>query len=97
LGTLHVTAIDAMAWSFVSPASRGIGFALTRHLLQTTKAPVFVTSRTDIAGTKKSILANLDGVDSSRLTVVELDVTGKCLSAFKGNDFSARFLCGKAS
>ena len=65
-----------MAWSLVTPASRGIGFHLTRHLLQTTKLPVVATARTDIDGVKKNILADLKDVDSSRLTVLELDVTG---------------------
>ncbi len=65
-----------MAWSFVSPASRGIGLALTRHLLQTSRAPVLATARSDPDGVRKSILDDLEGVDESRLTVLELDVTG---------------------
>lgn len=64
-----------MAWSFVAPGSKGIGFHLTRHLLQTTKIPVIATSRKDISGVKKSILQGLD-VDKDRLTVLEVDVTG---------------------
>jgi hypothetical protein len=65
-----------MAWSFVCPANRGIGFHLTRHLLQTTNIPVVATTRKDIEGVKKSILQDLRDVDSDRLTVVEVDVTG---------------------
>ena len=64
-----------MAWSFVAPSSRGIGFHLTRHLLQTTTIPVIATSRKDVSGVKKSILQDLD-VDNDRLTVLEVDVTG---------------------
>ena len=68
-----------MAWSFVCPASRGIGFHLTRHLLQTTKIPVVATARKDVASVKKGILEDLKGVEADRLTVLEVDVTGKLL------------------
>lgn len=64
-----------MPWSLVSPASRGIGFHLTRHLLQTTKIPVVATARQDVEGVRKSILQDLPDVDSDRLTVLELDFT----------------------
>lgn len=66
-----------MAWSLVCPASRGIGFHLTRHLLQNTKIPVVATARNDIANVKKSILDGLDDVDPKRLNVFKVDVTGK--------------------
>ncbi|KAI0119065.1 NAD(P)-binding protein [Daldinia grandis] len=46
-------------WILVSPASRGIGHALTRHLLQTTTAPIFATARTDLPGVRTSILDDL--------------------------------------
>ena len=64
-----------MAWSLVCPSSRGIGFQLTRHLLQTTKIPVIATARKDVTGVKKSILADLPDVDPERLNVLEVDVT----------------------
>jgi len=64
-----------MAWSLVAPSSRGIGFHLTRHLLQTTNIPVIATSRKDVTGVKKSILQDIE-VDGNRLTVLEVDVTG---------------------
>jgi NAD(P)-dependent dehydrogenase (short-subunit alcohol dehydrogenase family) len=50
---------------------------LTRHLLQTTKIPVVATARTDIQGVKKSILEDLPDVESDRLTVLKVDITGK--------------------
>lgn len=62
-------------WSLVSPASRGIGFALARRVLQTTKAPLVATARKDLAGTKERILEGLD-VDEGRLTMVKVDVLG---------------------
>jgi NAD(P)-dependent dehydrogenase (short-subunit alcohol dehydrogenase family) len=68
-----------MAWSLVCPASRGIGFHLTRHLLQTTKIPVVATARKDVTRVKKSILEDLKDVESDRLTVLKVDVTGKFL------------------
>lgn len=66
-----------MAWSLVCPASRGIGFHLTRCLLETTSLPVVATARHDTEGVKKNILQDLKDVDSKRLTVLEVDVTGK--------------------
>ncbi|KAF2130844.1 NAD(P)-binding protein [Dothidotthia symphoricarpi CBS 119687] len=60
-------------WSLISPASRGIGFALARRVLQTTNAPVVVTARRDLDKTKEALLEGL-GVDKARLTVLKLDV-----------------------
>ena len=65
-----------MAYCLVTPASRGIGHALTKHLLTTTKVPVVATTRKDTDGVKSGILNELKDVDPSRLTVLELDVTG---------------------
>lgn len=67
-----------MAWSLVCPASRGIGFHLTRRLLETTSLPVVATARHDTEGVRKSILQDLKNeVDPKRLTVLEVDVTGR--------------------
>lgn len=65
-----------MAWSLVCPASRGIGFHLTRHLLQTTTIPIVATARKDTEGVRKSLLSDLPDIDPKRLTVLEVDVTG---------------------
>jgi hypothetical protein len=62
-------------WILTSPASRGIGLALTRHLLRTTTLPIITTARADLPGTKKRMLEGLD-VDPERLQVLGLDVTG---------------------
>ena len=62
-------------WALVSPASRGIGLQLARRLLKTTELPVVATARKDLNTTKEAILDDLD-VDSKRLEVLELDVTG---------------------
>ncbi|KAK8089961.1 NAD(P)-binding protein [Apiospora hydei] len=53
-------------WIFVSPANRGIGAALTRHLLRTTTLPIVATSRsTSPSETKKALLADLSLPPSS--------------------------------
>ncbi|PSS03217.1 oxidoreductase [Coniella lustricola] len=46
-------------WIFISPSSRGIGHALTRHLLRTTTLPILATSRTNQDAVKASLLADL--------------------------------------
>ncbi len=67
-----------MAWTLVTPSSRGIGAALIRHLLRTTPAniPVIATARSDIDGTREKLLSDLDISESqrSRLDVRQCDV-----------------------
>ncbi|EMD69240.1 hypothetical protein COCSADRAFT_130758 [Bipolaris sorokiniana ND90Pr] len=80
-------------WSLISPASRGIGFALARRVLQTTNAPVVATARKDLDKTKEELLDGLD-VDEKRLSVLKLDVLDEqtiadtaavCKSQFSGS------------
>ncbi|MCJ1393138.1 hypothetical protein MMC18_006010 [Xylographa bjoerkii] len=61
-------------WILTTPASRGIGLHLTRHLLRSTPLPIIATARTDLEGTRAQILDGLD-VDPQRLEVLQLDVT----------------------
>ena len=67
-----------MAWALVTPSSRGIGFALTRHLLKTTSptVPIVATARSDVQGVKERILSGLDlsPTQASRLDVQTCDV-----------------------
>ena len=63
-------------WTLVTPASRGIGFHLTRHLLQNTRLSVVATARKDVEGVRKSVLDGLKDVQKERLKVLNLDVTG---------------------
>jgi hypothetical protein len=63
-------------WALVSPASRGIGLQLARHLLQNTNLPIVTTARKDLDHAKESILDGLQHVDESRLNVLKLDVLG---------------------
>ncbi|KAF2671208.1 short-chain dehydrogenase/reductase-like protein [Microthyrium microscopicum] len=60
-------------WLLVSPASKGIGFCMARHLLKTTNAPVVVTARNDLDGTKRKIMDGLSEVDDKRLKALHLD------------------------
>lgn len=69
-------------WSFVCPASRGIGLQLTRHILRTTSLPVVATARSKPQELKKSILDEMKDIEEKRLTVLELDVTGIFLSLY---------------
>jgi NAD(P)-dependent dehydrogenase (short-subunit alcohol dehydrogenase family) len=68
-------------WIFICPCSRGIGFALTRHLLKTTTMPILATTRhPNTESTKSAILADLATSQShtslsSRLHLATLDVT----------------------
>ncbi|KAI9675254.1 MAG: hypothetical protein M1817_001156 [Caeruleum heppii] len=71
-----------MPFLLIAPASRGIGFALTRHLLRTTQMPVVATAREDCEGVRERILSGLEGGDSGgggtgreRLDVLKVDVT----------------------
>ncbi|THV88945.1 NAD(P)-binding protein [Aureobasidium pullulans] len=61
-------------WALISPASRGIGLHLARHLLQNTKLPIVTTARKDLDQAKESILDGLHDVDQKRLNVLKLDV-----------------------
>lgn len=63
-------------WALITPASKGIGLALSRRILQTTKVPIIATARKDLDQTKEQILQDLSDVDESRVTVLPLDVTG---------------------
>lgn len=69
-------------WILTTPASRGIGFSLTRLLLQKTSLPIVATARRDLEGTKARLLDGLDGVEKSRLSVLEVDVTSNEHSLF---------------
>ncbi|KAK8166455.1 short-chain dehydrogenase/reductase-like protein [Phyllosticta citrichinensis] len=60
-------------WALVSPASRGIGRALARHVLRTTRAPVVATARGDLERAQDEILEGLESDARERLSMVELN------------------------
>ena len=67
-------------WILVSPASRGIGLALTRYLLRRTEAPILATYRKDPEEMLKAIGQSMEGENPNmwkRLHTVRLDVTRK--------------------
>lgn len=67
-------------WILITPANRGIGRALTRHMLRTTTLPILATARTNPSAVKASLLENLPSSSSSpadRLHVLPLDVTSE--------------------
>lgn len=71
-----------MAWALVTPASRGIGHALTRHLLLTTPSNVAIVATTrsdDPDRTRSSILSDLDisAASASRLDVHTCDLNSE--------------------
>lgn len=73
---MHPTASLLRPWILTSPSSRGIGFALTRHLLKTTTAPIIATARSNPDDVRKKLLADLPSEANAeeRLTVTHLDV-----------------------
>jgi NAD(P)-dependent dehydrogenase (short-subunit alcohol dehydrogenase family) len=89
---------NTMAWALVTPSSRGIGFALTRHLLRTTPAsvPIVATARSDVPGTREKLLADLsvsdaqrDRLDVQHCDVLEessiADLAGHCKERYGGS------------
>jgi hypothetical protein len=75
--TVRLQTTDVMVpWVLVSPASRGIGLALARHILRATKAPLVATARSDLEGTKSMILEGLEA-ERNRLDVLEVDFLGE--------------------
>ncbi|BFZ64203.1 hypothetical protein YB2330_005342 [Saitoella coloradoensis] len=58
----------------VSPSSRGISFALTRHLLKTTRLPIVATARTKLDEVHDKLSEDIQGA-KDRLHLLELDVT----------------------
>lgn len=81
LGPRRSFLIMSKPWLLVSPASRGIGFQLAKNLLRTTNLPIIATARGNVDDVKKNILSDT-GVDSNRLGVLKLNVTGGCFPMF---------------
>lgn len=62
-------------WAIVAPASRGIGRAVAREILQTTSCSVVATARRKPDDVKRTILSDLN-VEPSRLYVLTMDFLG---------------------
>ncbi|KAK3693977.1 hypothetical protein B0T22DRAFT_57475 [Podospora appendiculata] len=81
-------------WIFLCPSSRGIGHALTRHLLRTTTLPILATARpaSDTRAVKAALLHDLDLPDAdTRLEIVPLDVTDEATVRSAAEHASALF------
>ena len=91
----HHHPTQTMAWALVTPSSRGIGLALTRHLLLTTPTtlPIVATARSDLAGTKARILdtLTLTPSQSDRLDVQPLDLDSESSVAAAAAYCGARY------
>lgn len=66
-------------FALITPASRGIGFALVRQLLVHTDLPVCATARKDCDTVHNKLVESVDSQRDAaeRLTVLEADVMGK--------------------
>lgn len=58
----------------VSPASRGLGLAVTRHLIRTTRSPIVITCRNSPQTLKETILSDYPEAEN-RISILQLDVT----------------------
>lgn len=62
----------------VSPATRGLSLALTRHFLRTTKLPVYATHRSGSASeVHRHILSKVPDIDGDRLKLLPLDLNSE--------------------
>lgn len=67
--------MSPLPFALVSPATRGLSCALTRHLLRTTELPVYATYRSGSPEEiKEHILFPLKDIDPGRLQVLPLDL-----------------------
>lgn len=66
-------------FALITPASRGIGFALAQQLLVHTDLPVCATARKDCEKVHEKLMESVKSqrVAADRLTVLKTDVTGK--------------------
>lgn len=73
--TCFCTVMSPLPFALVSPATRGLSCALTRHLLRTTELPVYATYRSGSPEeVKENLLSPLKDVDPKRLQVLPLDL-----------------------
>lgn len=66
----------------VTPASRGLGFALARYLLANSSLPVVATARRNCHEVHDRLLMGINGKE--RLQVLPVDVTGTLLYPYMG-------------
>jgi NAD(P)-dependent dehydrogenase (short-subunit alcohol dehydrogenase family) len=68
----------SIPWILTTPSTRGIGFALTRHLLKTTKAPIVATYRQEGQADelRESLLDGIEVDKDRKLEILRVDVGG---------------------
>ncbi|CCM03412.1 uncharacterized protein FIBRA_05543 [Fibroporia radiculosa] len=65
----------AQPFFLVTPSTRGLSLAITRHLLQTTQSPVVATHRSNKPDAiRERILSPLQNVDQDRLHLLQLEL-----------------------
>jgi NAD(P)-dependent dehydrogenase (short-subunit alcohol dehydrogenase family) len=68
----------ATPFILVTPATRGLSLALTRHFLRTTNLPVYATYRSGSENDiKNHILSPLESIDPHRLELLPLDLASE--------------------
>lgn len=72
----------ASGFCIVTPASRGLGFALARYLLTNSSLPVVATARRNCDEVHSRLLMGINGKE--RLRVLSVDVTGTLLYFYRG-------------
>ncbi|KAI1079561.1 short-chain dehydrogenase/reductase-like protein [Whalleya microplaca] len=81
-------------WILICPSTRGLGLALTQHLLRSTTLPILATARTDPAAARSSLLASspaLPPAAADRLHLARADVTDEASVAAAAEQARALF------
>ncbi|KAK6544638.1 hypothetical protein TWF694_001327 [Orbilia ellipsospora] len=85
-----------MAFALVTPASQGIGLALTRHLLATLSLPVIATARHDLPSVRNRILSHLPSDRApnapSLLDLVECDLESEASIASLASHIKSKYI-----
>ncbi|KAB8267144.1 hypothetical protein BDV30DRAFT_244588 [Aspergillus minisclerotigenes] len=73
---VYLMASPRSGFAIVTPASRGIGFALARYLLQHTDLPIIATARRNSDNLRHRLLCGMENsAAEQRLSVFDVDVT----------------------
>ncbi|KZT12929.1 NAD(P)-binding protein [Laetiporus sulphureus 93-53] len=76
-------------FALISPSTRGLSLALTRHLLRTTDLTVFATHRSDSPdAVRRNILSPLPHVDANRLRLLHCELTSEDSIAAAAQDLA---------
>lgn len=91
-GCPHSSTMPPNPFILVTPASRGLSLALTRHFLKTTNLPVYATHRSQSAESMRDhILSPLKDIDPKRLNLLRLDLTSESSISAAADSLSESF------